>query len=817
MTDFGFANQFKSEADDLMATTCGSPCYAAPELVVNTGLYAGSAVDIWSCGVILYAMLCGFLPFDDDPSNPESDNINQLYKYILSTHVIFPAHVDKDARDLMEKILVTDPAKRCSLDYIINHPWLTEYHEFLKLDISQLKNRLEKSQGKPILNEKPGQVINASISAVIPRKPVGSGVSRSGARSPRISLLSQDRFAPVANDKYKRDLSQLRNKPTEASNPKTSSTFMNFAIRKTYPNATNVEQPNKSSKFSTFITRKPVPRMDILNVANDSNETIGNDETTVAPTVTPEKSLSSPQPSNDNKYSSLVVRRNQRGGTDKFLSFFSGTKVSQAPMSKDAPEQENNHATAEHAQTKHSEAEQASNKEGVYSESDVSTISVSVPSLALSEDTTSESTHDTPEPAAETHIESSNLETIDENAAENESQPNDEASHVASSAVSSHKEAPSLSTISRNSSRNHYSDIRSIRSSSTNERDLIQPEISSSTKFSNAVGESGRKAIAAVRRSMNRKTRGRSIMQNQHQLDTIPDEDANVTTPHVSFKPDTPPKLMASISESPEKKGSETASKKSGMKMMGWIKKRSQGKLAQNHSSQVVLTNVYIGHSKAEPQQKPIVSESTVKLPPKIKTEKVSDYSIVSSTAKSPIEKNEQPQEEPKKTIPGLSEQSIARRRNRAHSGNDASLKKLFEQDKSSSLDQKIQLHQGAIDRNALTSQAPALIVKDVLRILRILGIETKLEGDFVIRCHRQKSKKQTDEEDTGRKLEPIYGDASIDNGDEIRFAVEICRFENLPGLYIVDVRRLKGNAWAYKFLYHKLIDLLYSDKNGYL
>ncbi|OAD04000.1 hypothetical protein MUCCIDRAFT_143745, partial [Mucor lusitanicus CBS 277.49] len=93
VTDFGFANQFASAADDMMATTCGSPCYAAPELVVNAGLYAGSAVDIWSCGVILYAMLCGFLPFDDDPSNPDSDNINQLYRYILSTNLMFPSHV----------------------------------------------------------------------------------------------------------------------------------------------------------------------------------------------------------------------------------------------------------------------------------------------------------------------------------------------------------------------------------------------------------------------------------------------------------------------------------------------------------------------------------------------------------------------------------------------------------------------------------------------------------------------------------------------------------------------------------------------------
>ena len=78
ITDFGFANRFEHRADDLMQTSCGSPCYAAPELVISDGLYVGSAVDIWSCGVILYAMLAGYLPFDDDPANPDGDNINLL-------------------------------------------------------------------------------------------------------------------------------------------------------------------------------------------------------------------------------------------------------------------------------------------------------------------------------------------------------------------------------------------------------------------------------------------------------------------------------------------------------------------------------------------------------------------------------------------------------------------------------------------------------------------------------------------------------------------------------------------------------------------
>lgn len=63
ITDFGFANRFNAKENDLLSTSCGSACYAAPELVIND-CYAAEGADIWSCGVILYAMVCGYLPYD---------------------------------------------------------------------------------------------------------------------------------------------------------------------------------------------------------------------------------------------------------------------------------------------------------------------------------------------------------------------------------------------------------------------------------------------------------------------------------------------------------------------------------------------------------------------------------------------------------------------------------------------------------------------------------------------------------------------------------------------------------------------------------
>lgn len=72
-------------------------------------------------------MLAGYLPFDDDPANPEGDNINLLYKYIVSTPLTFPEYVTPHARDLLRRILVPDPRKRADLFEVARHSWLSDY------------------------------------------------------------------------------------------------------------------------------------------------------------------------------------------------------------------------------------------------------------------------------------------------------------------------------------------------------------------------------------------------------------------------------------------------------------------------------------------------------------------------------------------------------------------------------------------------------------------------------------------------------------------------------------------------------------------
>jgi len=82
---------------------------------------------------VQYAMLAGYLPFDDDPANPEGDNINLLYKYIVNTPLTFPEYVTPHARDLLRRILVPDPRKRADLFEVARHSWLSEYAHVVEL------------------------------------------------------------------------------------------------------------------------------------------------------------------------------------------------------------------------------------------------------------------------------------------------------------------------------------------------------------------------------------------------------------------------------------------------------------------------------------------------------------------------------------------------------------------------------------------------------------------------------------------------------------------------------------------------------------
>eukprot|EP01080_Neovahlkampfia_damariscottae_P007649 gene7649-11970_t len=127
IADFGLSNIMND--GQFLKTSCGSPNYAAPE-VISGKLYAGPEVDVWSCGVILYALLCGKLPFDEE-------SISSLFDKIKTANYQMPDFVSKGAKDLINKMLQVDPLKRATIADIKNDDWfLRDIPDYLVESIS---------------------------------------------------------------------------------------------------------------------------------------------------------------------------------------------------------------------------------------------------------------------------------------------------------------------------------------------------------------------------------------------------------------------------------------------------------------------------------------------------------------------------------------------------------------------------------------------------------------------------------------------------------------------------------------------------------
>ena len=130
--DFGLSNSFDDKKNGLLKTACGSPCYAAPEML-DGKMYHGSTVDIWSVGVVLFSMICGYLPFHEE-SNKE------MYKKIIAGKYTIPSHVSKFARELIHSLLNTNPKKRIKIQQIKKHSWIKFYSNGLNNDGKSIFN-----------------------------------------------------------------------------------------------------------------------------------------------------------------------------------------------------------------------------------------------------------------------------------------------------------------------------------------------------------------------------------------------------------------------------------------------------------------------------------------------------------------------------------------------------------------------------------------------------------------------------------------------------------------------------------------------------
>ncbi|RHN39647.1 putative protein kinase CAMK-CAMKL-CHK1 family [Medicago truncatula] len=114
VSDFGLST-YSQQEDELLRTACGTPNYVAPEVLNDRG-YVGSSSDIWSCGVILFVLMAGYLPFDEP-------NLISLYRRIGRADFKFPSWFSPGAKKLLRSILNPNPITRIKIPEILQHEW----------------------------------------------------------------------------------------------------------------------------------------------------------------------------------------------------------------------------------------------------------------------------------------------------------------------------------------------------------------------------------------------------------------------------------------------------------------------------------------------------------------------------------------------------------------------------------------------------------------------------------------------------------------------------------------------------------------------
>ncbi|XP_061101756.1 maternal embryonic leucine zipper kinase [Conger conger] len=118
LIDFGLCAKPKGGLGYELKTCCGSPAYAAPELIQGKA-YIGSEADVWSMGVLLYALLCGYLPFDDD-------NCMVLYRKITRGQYDHPHWLSPGSILLLNQMMQVEPKMRVTVRHLLDHPWVMQ-------------------------------------------------------------------------------------------------------------------------------------------------------------------------------------------------------------------------------------------------------------------------------------------------------------------------------------------------------------------------------------------------------------------------------------------------------------------------------------------------------------------------------------------------------------------------------------------------------------------------------------------------------------------------------------------------------------------
>ncbi len=129
LADFGLSTIVRPDA--LLNTNCGTLTYVAPEIIQGSGY--GMEIDIWSLGIIVYILLCGYPPFHEGDENREVQRS-------LKGHFEFYSPewdtISQEAKDLIKKMIVVEPSRRITAKQALEHPWFAKEHQTAHTDIS---------------------------------------------------------------------------------------------------------------------------------------------------------------------------------------------------------------------------------------------------------------------------------------------------------------------------------------------------------------------------------------------------------------------------------------------------------------------------------------------------------------------------------------------------------------------------------------------------------------------------------------------------------------------------------------------------------
>ena len=279
--DFGLSHEFSGEEDELLKTKCGSPSYAAPEIICSP-FYDGFKVDVWCSGIILYAMVCGYLPF-------EGDNNDILFKNILDCEPEFPEFLSDMSIDIIIKILNPDPEKRITIEQIKKHKFYLMGKSLCNIDYDTIENSIIKKRNsifknidevKKCLNSinKSNDISNSDIT------PKYNNTINHNIEKPKFDLNKKDEKLSDSNSKnenknninktnnslelFKRKFMDVFNK----YNKKTIDTINQKLKTEVNENNKNSSRPISSKKINIINPNRKI--MTTLNNVSDNNKKI---------------------------------------------------------------------------------------------------------------------------------------------------------------------------------------------------------------------------------------------------------------------------------------------------------------------------------------------------------------------------------------------------------------------------------------------------------------------------------------------------------------------------------------------------------------